>query len=75
MALKENGRYDGSLHMFVEAARSPDPRRLRFLRWLVEHNRFGRPPVGPSSGELAPVTDEDVPEPTLPSAPRSRGAC
>jgi len=52
--------YDGSLQMFREQTRSPDPRRLRFLRWLVEHNRFDRPALGPASGEFAEGAVEDV---------------
>ena len=65
MTLRESERYDGGLQMFVTGARSPDPRHLRFLRWLVENDRFGRPPVGPSSGELAATTGEAVGQPPL----------
>ena len=46
--------------MYVEEARSPDPRRLHFMRWLVEHNRFGRPAIGPASGEFAEGAVEAV---------------
>jgi hypothetical protein len=63
MALADSKQYDGSLHMYVEAARSPDMRRLRFLRWLMEHDRLGRPAAGPASGELTaePVDEGDRP--------------
>jgi hypothetical protein len=54
--------------MFIEEARSPDPRRLLFMRWLVEHNRFGRPAVGPASGEFAEATVEDF-KPSASSQP------
>jgi hypothetical protein len=58
--LKEIGPYDGWLHMFVEEARSPDLRRLHFLRWLAEHNHFSRPAEGPPSGEFADAAIEAV---------------
>jgi hypothetical protein len=58
--LKDIGRYDGSLHMFVEETRSPDLRRLRFLRWLAEHDHFDRPAVGPASGDFADLTGDEV---------------
>jgi len=45
--------------MFVEETRSPDPRRLQFMRWLVEHNHFDRPAEGPPSGELADASVEE----------------
>jgi hypothetical protein len=67
MALREIGRYDGSLQMFVQAVRYPDLRWLRFMRWLVEHNHFGHPPVGPSSGELAAGADEEGEQPPVSS--------
>jgi hypothetical protein len=46
--------------MFVEGARSPDPHRLRFIRWLVDHNHFGHPAIGPSSGEFADTSADEV---------------
>jgi hypothetical protein len=54
------GRYDGSMHMFVEEERSPDMRRLRFLRWLVEHDRYDRPSMGPATGEFVDTTADEV---------------
>jgi hypothetical protein len=68
LTLNETGPYDSSLHMFVHEVRSPDPRRLRFMRWLVEHNHFGRPPEGPASGYLAHVADEEI-TPSVDSRP------
>ena len=60
------GEYDGGLQMFVEEARTPDLRRLHFLRWLIEHDRYDHPAAGPPGGELAPLTDDDgEPAPTL----------
>jgi len=56
--MKEIGPYDGGVHMFVEDTRSPDPRQLHFMRWLVENNHFDRPAVGPASGEFADVALE-----------------
>jgi hypothetical protein len=66
---KEISPYDGGLHMFVEEARSPDVRRLRFLRWLLENNHFGRPAAGPASSELAAATGEEV-TPSASDSPR-----
>ena len=54
--------------MFVEEARSPDLRRLHFMRWLVEHNRFGRPAEGPPSGEFSDAAIEAV-KPSVDSQP------
>jgi hypothetical protein len=65
--LAESEQYDGSLQMFVQEPRTPDPRRLLFMRWLVEHNHFGRPAVGPASGDLAATTIEVVKQPPSPS--------
>lgn len=62
------GRYDSSMQMFVEETRSPDLRRLRFLRWLVEHDRYDRPAMGPASGELVDPTAEEV-TPSVDSQP------
>ena len=39
--------YDGTLQMFVEQPRSIDLSRLRFLRWLAEHDRLEHPVAGP----------------------------
>jgi len=66
--MHEIGRYDGGLHMFVEEARSPDPRRLNFMRWLVEQNHFGRPAEGPASGEFADMAVEAF-KPSVDSQP------
>jgi hypothetical protein len=60
VALNEIGPFDSSLHMFVNEPRSPDMERLRFMRWLVENDHFGRPAYGPASGELTGETGEDV---------------
>jgi hypothetical protein len=50
-------RYDGTLQMFVEDRHEPDPRHLRFLRWLGERGRLEHAIAGPSSGDqvAAPV--------------------
>jgi hypothetical protein len=45
--------------MFVEEPRDPDLRRLSFLRWLVENDRLEHPGVGPASGELAEMAEDD----------------
>ena len=66
--LNESGRYDARFHMFVEAVRSPDPRRLHFMRWLIEHNHFDRPAAGPASGEFADPPGEAV-KPSMDSRP------
>jgi hypothetical protein len=41
------GAYDGTLQMFVEQPRSINIGRLRFLRWLAEHDRLEHPVAGP----------------------------
>jgi hypothetical protein len=46
------GLYDGNLQMFCEPARELDLGKLRFLRWLAEHDRLEHGTVGPSSGEI-----------------------
>ena len=46
------GLYDGNLQMFCEPARELDFGKLRFLRWLAEHDRLEHGTAGPSSGEL-----------------------
>jgi hypothetical protein len=50
--MKSVGLYDGNLQMFSEPARELDLGKLRFLRWLAEHNRLEHGTVGPSSGEI-----------------------
>jgi hypothetical protein len=62
------GRYDGNMQMFVQEAQSPDLRRLRFLRWLVEHGRYDHPSMGPASGELADTIADEV-SPALDAQP------
>jgi hypothetical protein len=49
--------YDGSLHMFVNAPKSVDMRRLVFLRWLAEHGKLEHATVGPSSGPFAALPE------------------
>ena len=46
-------RYDGTLQMFVEEMHEPDPRHLRFLRWLGERGMLEHAIVGPPSGDQA----------------------
>jgi hypothetical protein len=57
--MKAVGRYDSALQMFVEEPRDPDMGRLTFLRWLVENDRLEHPVIGPASGELVMLTEED----------------
>jgi hypothetical protein len=59
------GRYDGSLQMFVEEAREPDPARLGFLRWLVETGRLTDRIINSASGDLV--------SPTAPTASKVAG--
>jgi hypothetical protein len=44
--------YDGTLQMFVEQPRSIDLSKLRFLRWLAEHDRLEHPVAGPSRAAI-----------------------
>ena len=60
---QQTSSYDKDLQMFREPARPVNVARLRFLRWLVEHERLGHRPAGPPSGEFA--------EPPTTSAPAS----
>jgi len=46
-------QYDGNLQMFCEPVHEVDLARLRFMRWLIEQNRFEHPPVGEPAGEYA----------------------
>lgn len=58
------GAYDGTLQMFVEPPRSIDIGRLRFLRWLAEHDRLEHPVAGPvpyASGRGRPNSNDDPP--------------
>jgi len=50
--MKAVGLYDGNLQMFCEPARELNLGKLRFLRWLAEHDRLEHGPLGPASGEI-----------------------
>jgi hypothetical protein len=71
--MKALGRYDTTLHMFVEEPREPDLRRLTFLRWLIRNDRLEHPLIGSVTGELVALPIEDaivkLPLATLPSPP------
>jgi len=45
MSNQENGpaRYDSALQMFIEPEQEPDENRLRFVKWLKEHDRLETP--------------------------------
>lgn len=43
-------KYDGDLQMFVVTPRTPNPEKLRWMRWLVEQGRIGHGVAGPISG-------------------------
>jgi hypothetical protein len=51
--------FDGDLQMFRESPQAVKLAHLRFLRWLVEHERLDSPTAGPPSGEFAssPIYD------------------
>ncbi len=51
--MKEVGRYDGNLQMFVQEARTVDIARLGFIRWLAEHGKLEHAPEGPAIGEYS----------------------
>ena len=55
MGVINNGRsyYDPDLQMFTNPPGNPDPRRLRFLRWLAERGRLEHRVAGIESGPLA----------------------
>lgn len=52
MNASKYGPYDADLEMYVELERDLDLRRLRFLRWLVEHGRLEHEVAGPAAGPL-----------------------
>jgi hypothetical protein len=50
--------YDGSLQMFCEPVHEVNLARLRFLRWMIEHDRLEHPVFGEPSGEYADLQSE-----------------
>jgi hypothetical protein len=50
--------YDGNLQMFCEPVHEVDFGKLRFLRWLIEHNRLEHPAFGEPAGEYADAQNE-----------------
>lgn len=67
--MKGHGLYDKELQMFREAATEPNLAKLRFLRWLVEHDKLEHQAAGQSGGEFA--TEELVAPQTL-TGPKGR---
>jgi hypothetical protein len=61
---QQTSNYDKDLQMFREPPGPVNVARLRFLRWLVEHERLGHRAAGPPSGEFAepPTTGTPVPD-------------
>jgi hypothetical protein len=51
--MKTTSSYDSALNMFIQAPREADPSRLRFLRWLGEHDKLEHAVAGPSGGPYA----------------------
>lgn len=49
--MKELGRFDPDLEMFVEAMKEPDIKHLTFIRRLAERNVFGHLPLSVPKGE------------------------
>lgn len=45
--MKELGRYDPEMEMFVETERDLDQNHLNFQRWLLEHDKGEHKPSGP----------------------------
>jgi hypothetical protein len=62
---QQTSSYDKDLQMFRELPGPVNVARLRFLRWLVEHERLGHRPAGPPSGEFA---EPPSPRPPVPGA-------
>lgn len=59
--MRELGRYDSALQMFVEQPRSVDMGRLKFLRWLGERGRLEHKIAGAPRGEfLFNLTSEEI---------------
>lgn len=51
--MKEIGRYDTELQMFVEEPKPLNTKTLILWRKLAESGKFGRKPEGPPAGEIA----------------------
>ncbi len=51
--MKEVGRYDTEVQMFVQVGEETNLPMVKFMRWLVEHQRLEQPQAGPAGGDLA----------------------
>ena len=67
--MKALGQYDSTLQMFKDQPCEVNMARLRFLRWLGEHDLLEHEIAGPSSGDYR-VTVEPLAETAAPPTPR-----
>lgn len=59
--MKEIGRYDTSLQMFVEKPHEVDMNHLRFMRFKAERGDFGYKPVSVPRGDyLFRLSDTEI---------------
>lgn len=59
--IKELGRYDTDIQMFVEAPRDPKMSHIRFLRGLAEKGAFGPKPLSVPRGDLLfKLSDQEI---------------
>lgn len=59
--MKELGRYDTELQMFVEPPRDSSMNHLIFMRGLMEQGKFGRQPLSQPRGDnIFRLTDSQI---------------
>jgi hypothetical protein len=59
--MKELGKYDSALQMFVEKPREVDMSGLRFLRFLAERGRFSNRPLSvPMGDNVKKLTEPEI---------------
>lgn len=57
--MKEIGRYDTDMQMFVDRKKPVDLTKLSFLRWLVMNHNLEQPAAGPAGGDFAKAAGLD----------------
>lgn len=59
--MRELGKYDTSLQMFVETPRDADMNHLRFMRRLAEAGKFSNRPLSiPKGADLFRLTNVEI---------------
>ena len=57
---KAGARYDTELQMFCDATHEPNREALLFMRWMAEQGRLEHAVYGPSAGEYAGETIQEL---------------